>query len=54
VVWAGGDGLRAYAAKDRAIVWSFDTNRRFQTVNGVPANGETMDASGVVVVVGML
>ncbi len=52
---AGGDGgLRAYAAKDGAIVWTFDTNRPFQTVNGVPANGGTMDASGVVVAGGML
>jgi polyvinyl alcohol dehydrogenase (cytochrome) len=52
---AGGDGgLRAYAAKDGAIVWSFDTNRPFQTVNGVPANGGTMDATGAVVVGGML
>jgi len=52
---AGGDGgLRAYAVKDGAIVWSFDTNRPFQTVNGVPANGGTMDASGAVAVGGML
>ncbi|MBV8847657.1 MAG: PQQ-binding-like beta-propeller repeat protein [Bryobacterales bacterium] len=52
---AGGDGgLRAYAAKDGAILWSFDTNRPFQTVNGVPANGGTMDASGAVVAGGMV
>jgi polyvinyl alcohol dehydrogenase (cytochrome) len=52
---AGGDGgLRAYAVKDGAIVWSFDTNRPFQTVNGVPANGGTMDATGAVVAGGML
>ncbi|HEY6346078.1 MAG TPA: PQQ-binding-like beta-propeller repeat protein [Bryobacteraceae bacterium] len=52
---AGGDGgVRAYAAKDGAIVWSFDTNRPFQTVNGVLASGGTMDASGVVVAGGML
>jgi polyvinyl alcohol dehydrogenase (cytochrome) len=52
---AGGDGgLRAYAARDGAIVWSVDTNRPFQTVNGVPANGGTMDASGAVVAGGML
>jgi len=52
---AGGDGgLRAYAAKDGAIVWTFDTNRPFPTVNGVPANGGTMDASGAVVAGGML
>ena len=52
---AGGDGgLRAYSSKDGSIVWTFDTNRPFQTVNGVPGNGGTMDASGVVVAGGML
>ncbi len=52
---AGGDGgLRAYSARDGAILWSFDTNRPFETVNGVAANGGTMDASGAVVAGGML
>jgi polyvinyl alcohol dehydrogenase (cytochrome) len=52
---AGGDGgLRAYSSKDGSIVWTFDTNHTFQTVNGVPGNGGTMDASGVVVAGGML
>jgi polyvinyl alcohol dehydrogenase (cytochrome) len=52
---AGGDGgLRAYSSKDGSIVWTFDTNRPFETVNGVQANGGTMDASGVVVAGGML
>ena len=52
---AGADGgVRAYASSDGKIVWMFDTNRPFKTVNGVEANGGTMDASGVVVSGGML
>jgi polyvinyl alcohol dehydrogenase (cytochrome) len=52
---AGGDGgLRAYASSDGSIIWTFDTNRPFKTVNGVEANGGTMDASGVVISGGML
>ena len=52
---AGGDGgIRAYSSKDGAIIWTFDTNRPFQTVNGVAANGGSMDATGPVVVGGML
>jgi polyvinyl alcohol dehydrogenase (cytochrome) len=47
-------GLRAYAAKDGAIVWMFDTNREFPTVNGVKANGGGMDGPGPVVAGGML
>jgi polyvinyl alcohol dehydrogenase (cytochrome) len=52
---AGADGgLRAYASSDGSIIWTFNTNRPFKTVNGVEANGATMDASGVVVSGGML
>ena len=52
---AGADGgLRAYASSDGSIVWTFDTNRPFKTVNGVEANGASMDGSGVVVSGGML
>jgi polyvinyl alcohol dehydrogenase (cytochrome) len=35
-------------------VWQFDTNREFETVNGVKANGGAMDGPGVVVADGML
>src|SRR6185295_15068518 len=35
-------GIRAYATKDGSIVWSFDTNREFTTVNGVPAKGASI------------
>ena len=47
-------GVRAYAAKDGAIVWLFDTNREFETVNGVKARGGSMDGGGPVVADGML
>ncbi|MDB6090422.1 MAG: polyvinyl-alcohol dehydrogenase [Gammaproteobacteria bacterium] len=47
-------GLRAYSSKDGSILWSFDTNREFNTVNGVKANGGSMDSAGPVVVDGML
>jgi polyvinyl alcohol dehydrogenase (cytochrome) len=47
-------GLRAYSAKDGSIVWQFDTNKEFPTVNGVKANGGGMDGPGPVVAGGML
>ena len=47
-------GLRAYSTKDGSILWSFDTNKAFDTVNGVKANGGSMDSAGPVVVDGML
>jgi polyvinyl alcohol dehydrogenase (cytochrome) len=47
-------GLRAYAADDGRIVWQFDTNREFTTVNGVQANGGSMDGPGPIVAGGML
>src|SRR4029453_7111534 len=47
-------GLRAYSAKDGKIVWMYDTNRAFDTVNGVRAHGGSMDGAGPVVVDGML
>jgi len=55
-VLSGGmdGGLRAYSAKDGAVLWSFDTNRNFDTVNGVKASGGTMDTAGPVVVDGMV
>lgn len=52
---AGGDGgLRAYASEDGKILWTFDTNRPFKTVDGVDANGGSMDGPGAVISGGML
>lgn len=47
-------GLRAHAADDGTTVWSFDTNREFETVNGVKAKGGAMDGPGAVVSGGMV
>ncbi len=55
VLNAGMDGgLRAYSTKDGAILWMFDTNREFDTVNGLKAHGGSGDSAGPVVVDGML
>jgi polyvinyl alcohol dehydrogenase (cytochrome) len=42
-------GMRAYSAKDGSILWTFDTNKDFPTVNGVKANGGGMEGGGVIV-----
>jgi polyvinyl alcohol dehydrogenase (cytochrome) len=46
--------LRGYSARDGTIVWEFDTNRDFPTVNGVPAKGASMLGPGPAVAGGML
>jgi polyvinyl alcohol dehydrogenase (cytochrome) len=47
-------GIRAYSSKDGSILWQFDTNRDFMTVNGVRAKGGAIDGPGPVVVGGMV
>jgi polyvinyl alcohol dehydrogenase (cytochrome) len=56
IVFSGSadGGLRAYASDDGTVIWSFDTNKEFTTVNGVKANGSTMDGPGAAVSDGML
>jgi polyvinyl alcohol dehydrogenase (cytochrome) len=56
VVFSGSvDGhMRAYAAEDGRILWDFDTAREFDTVNGVPGHGGSIDGPGAVVVNGMV
>jgi polyvinyl alcohol dehydrogenase (cytochrome) len=51
VVFGGSlDGmLRAFSAKDGSVLWSFDTNRPFDALNGVKAHGGSIDSSGPVV-----
>jgi polyvinyl alcohol dehydrogenase (cytochrome) len=46
--------LRAYATKDGRLLWDFDTAREFPTVNGKPAHGGSLDATGAAVVGGMV
>ena len=56
VVFAGSnDGaVRGYSTKDGSIVWEFDTNRDFETVNGVAAKGGSINGPGPIVAGGML
>lgn len=56
VVFSGGlDGhLRAYASDSGRIVWDLETQRPYATVNGVEAQGGSLDGPGAVVVDGRL
>jgi polyvinyl alcohol dehydrogenase (cytochrome) len=47
-VFAGSlDGtLRAYSSSDGKVIWSFDTAKTFETVNGVTASGGAIDVGG--------
>ena len=46
--------LRVYSTTDGAILWEFDTNREFTTVNGVAGRGASMIGPGPVVAGGMV
>ena len=56
VVFAGSlDGFaRAYDAESGEIVWEFDTNRSFESVNGTDGHGGAIDGPGPVIVNGMV
>lgn len=56
IVFAGSnDGhLRAYDTSDGHIIWDYNTDKKFQTVNGVPGNGGSIDASSPVITDGMI
>ena len=46
--------IRAYETKAGAIIWDFDTVQDFQTVNGVPAHGGSINSMAPVIAGGML
>lgn len=56
LVFSGSvDGhLRAYAPESGKVLWDVDTEREFDTVNGPPAHGGSLDAAGPAVVNGMV
>ncbi len=56
VVFSGFmDGmLRAYSTTDGSVIWEYDTDQEFDTVNDVPADGGTLNGPGPTVVDGML
>jgi polyvinyl alcohol dehydrogenase (cytochrome) len=46
--------VRAYSTRDGRIVWDFDTIRSYDTVNGVPGRGGSIDGPGPVIGGGMV
>ncbi len=46
--------LRAYSTRDGKVIWQYDANRDYTTVNGVKANGASMDGPGPVIAGGMM
>jgi polyvinyl alcohol dehydrogenase (cytochrome) len=46
--------LRAYSTADGKILWDFDTERTYATVNGVSARGGSLDGPGPVIVGGLM
>jgi polyvinyl alcohol dehydrogenase (cytochrome) len=56
VVFSGSmDGhLRAYRMTNGEIIWDFDTNREFPTVNKIPARGGSFSGTGPTVADGVL
>ena len=56
VVFSGSiDGhFRAYSTTDGKIIWDFNTMQPFETVNGVKAQGGSLDAAGPVIAGGMV
>jgi len=46
--------IRAFATEDGQVLWDFDTARSYTTVNGIPANGGSLDGAGPVIANGMV
>jgi polyvinyl alcohol dehydrogenase (cytochrome) len=46
--------MRAYDPKDGRVIWSYDANQPYTTVNGVPAKGGSFNGPGPVIVGGMV
>ncbi len=44
--------MRAFSTEDGALLWDIDTAREFETVNGVPGRGGSIDGPGPVVAQG--
>jgi polyvinyl alcohol dehydrogenase (cytochrome) len=46
--------MRAYSAADGSILWDFDSIREYETVNGQPGRGGSIDGPGPVIGGGMI
>ncbi len=55
-VFAGSDDghMRAYDTAAGRILWEFDSGRDFQTINGVKAQGGSIDSTGATIAGGMV
>ncbi len=55
-VFAGAHNgrLLAYSSADGSVLWSEETNRTFETINGVEAKGGSIDSAGVVIAGGLV
>jgi len=55
-VFAGSDDghLRAYDTTGGRILWDFDTDRDFQTINSIKARGGSIDSTGATIAGGMV
>ena len=56
VLFSGSnDGtLRAHAVEDGAVIWEFDTNREFSTLNAIRSSGGAIQGPGPTVAGGMV
>lgn len=52
LIFAGSlDGtMRIYDARTGKLLWEFDTLRSFETINGVPASGGSIDSAGAILI----
>jgi polyvinyl alcohol dehydrogenase (cytochrome) len=46
--------MRAYSSRDGAVLWTYSSNRPFETINGVEARGGSLGGPGPTVVNGMV
>ena len=46
--------IRAFATKDGSVLWDFDTEKEFSTVNSISAHGGSLDGAGPIVVDGIV
>jgi polyvinyl alcohol dehydrogenase (cytochrome) len=46
--------LRAYSTANGAVLWDFDTVRSYDTVNGVPGRGGSLDGAGPAIAGGLV
>lgn len=55
VLSGSNDGaMRAFSTTDGSLLWEYDTNRDFETINGIPGKGASIVGAPPIIVGGML